>query len=213
MANVLYAVDMDRTLTNEAAISEALGLACASIGFDYAAVLAEQNRIEAAGHSFQVLDYLREQLEGHRYDRLIDGFKNHAIPEKLLFPEVNEFIARIHKLGAGMVILTYGPTDWQQLKLQAAGLHEFLYVITDTKQKGPLIASWKTSSTNGDVYDARVISGSSVVLVDDKAVSFSGLPNDCSGFLVRRPDEPLMPSQLGDVPPQVHTVENLLQVL
>ena len=69
-------------------------------------------------------------------------------------------------------------------------------------------AGWyHATADNGEILEAR-----KVVLVDDKALSFAGLPANCAGYWLCRHTTSL-DSQVGGVSGQVTTVLSLKEVL
>lgn len=113
---------------------------------------------------------------------------------------------------------------WQRMKVQAIGWRGYTEIIpavyaTDrasgettikTPPKGPFIESLRGPDGTYDFVGVTadneptcLVSARSVPLVDDKIVSFHGLPADCGAVVVRRPDEPILSSQSGELPEEL----------
>lgn len=113
-------------------------------------------------------------------------------------------------------IVTYGYPRWQQLKLRASRL-DVPFVITEHVSKAEVVGAWKT--TRGTFWipplfvsgHPRGIEVDEVVLVDDKALGFAGLPTGARGYWVK--SEQLLPSQMGQVPSSVVTVASLKSII
>jgi hypothetical protein len=94
--------------------------------------------------------------------------------------------------------MTYGVDhDWQQLKLHACGLTSN-YLIIGTPKKVPFLQAMRTM---------RQVQ--KIILVDDKASAFTGLPetNEYAGFWLQRGK--LLPSQRGTIPNNVTIIPSL----
>jgi hypothetical protein len=210
----LVALDLDRTLIREAASVAALKRACKSVGFDTSAMLAAENAITASGQSFQPLEYLRTQESEEDISIFLDIFMDNLMKENLLYHDVELFIDILNKHKIPFIILTYGENVYQQIKIQAAGLADHNCIVTRVKKKGSLIAGWKNTETDQYIVPAGkgTIQARHILLVDDKASSFYGLPADCKGALVRRPGEKLVLSQQGNVGSGVQNVASLKSI-
>lgn len=149
---------------------------------DFDRTLADTNQLKAD------FDQLVEQgLE--RQAALVEFSRTHPATDysqKYLLPGAAELLrflqqqAREQAIGYG--ILTYGQIDWQRAKLAAAGLLTVPTMITDRTDKGALIAAW----CQGKGYQMPAELGGQmakqIILVDDKAYSFDGLPSEALGL-------------------------------
>lgn len=208
----LVALDMDRTLTREPEVTALLVDASLAVGIDPKGWQTAQAETEAEGGSFSTLAFLRRQHSQEQLDKLRAFYIEHATPA-LLYRDVLPLLGALKERGIPTLILTYGENDWQHLKLEAAGLVEYEYIITDYQHKGKLISQWRHESGYRPPEWSSTESTQHVLLVDDKALSFEGLPKDCRGALIRRPGERLLISQRGEVPKQVTTVNGLADCL
>jgi len=79
-------------------------------------------------------------------------------------------------------------------------LYERNYLVTNEKNKGKIIASWrKRNGLYAPTSRTDTLGVETVLLGDDKAASFAGIPDDCGGYLLRRPNEIVLKSQQGNV--------------
>ncbi len=89
-------------------------------------------------------------------------------------------------------ILTFGGETWQRMKLQATGLDDIPYIITHVKEKGRLLAGWKQTDRTFQLPEElavnRISRADSLVLLDDKVISFIGIPSGVTGILVQPED-------------------------
>lgn len=206
--NGLVAVDMDRTLTRVDAVTQAAELACVDTHLDVEEFRATAGVTERNGESFQILNFVRQRLSPDGYELYKARFAEHGQEVGLLYEDAEPFLAYLRELGAGVLITTYGPDEWQKLKMQAAGLAANPYVITEQSRKGPVIASWKRDG----LYRIHGMTAPHVGLVDDKLESFTGLPDDCYGYLLRRRGEATVPSQTrGEMRRGLRIVPSLLK--
>lgn len=91
-------------------------------------------------------------------------------------------IARTESAAGG--ILTFGILDRQMVKVRLAGLEGYPMFVTDNKHKGSLISSWWNGSIFELPEDYGGVTADEIVLVDDHAGSFDGLPAHARGYLV-----------------------------
>lgn len=211
---LLIANDYDRTFLDTNVAFTRFVEVCVGSGIDRAKLFAAKEQEEATAGSFDVMGHLVKQgvSEGDMAG-LYKSFVASSDPKELLYPDVPEYLERLIDSGLPNLIVTYGAPAWQEAKLEAGGLADSPHLITPKKHKGELITSWKV----GDHYTVvascgQILTGNSVVLVDDKAPSFNGLPDDCSGYLLQRGGE-VLESQKGSVPPQVKTVNGLSEIV
>lgn len=213
--NKFYVLDFDRTLADTDKLLEVF----MQVADKYVAISREQIEeadadIKARGDSFDtagyVRDYLIEQDRLGDWDQLVKQYIHESHALDMLLPGALELIEYLEKAGARYGILTYGNPLWQRLKLSAAGFNHVPHIVTTTKEKGLLIRSWQDDEgvfhlpheLGGGIADA-------VVLIDDKAVSFDGFPDEPSrGYHVFDPAD-YLPAQVGSVPKNVESVTSL----
>ena len=211
-----YALDYDRTLLDTNEVVRRFEDFLSTKYPDVATLLDDERRnIEESGGSYDILSamnrYISEEVDG-----LIESFVASEQNPELLFPGAKELLAAIDKAGHPWGILTYGGKEWQSAKLRLAGLGDAQALIVDTKGKGERIASWRDRS--GQYRLPRELGGRTVakiVIVDDKASEFAGLPSDgtASGYRVRNASGNQLPSQMGELPANVVSVDGLTEII
>lgn len=135
----------------------------------------------------------------------------------VIYPDAPALMNRIESSGAPHMILTYGHEEWQNYKIQGApcGTH---FQVLDHSNKGPHIERMRSPDGTYDFYALKdgkptaVYRAQSVALVDDRVVSLQGLPEGCTGYLLRRPGEKLKANQLGEWPSEF-TIASLGQLV
>lgn len=230
---VFVVMDHDRTRARvDAGVDRLLHLA-ARHGIDEMTVRQAQASIEADGMSFAPLGYVRDKLLPHdpaSYRRLHDDFVagGNAATE-LLYPGVKEFELALkrHPMIPHMILSAGVDAEWQRWKIAASGYTGYVQIIDvppdgKTPPKGPVIASWQ-SHRGG--YDLLVVDGSgvthalvhadNVLLIDDKATSFSGLPEGSLGSYIHHDDVHLASQGNAMMLPKncsISTVHNFLEI-
>jgi len=209
----LVCIDFDRTLSNEALIDETMELACQAAGLDITVIRATKKAAEQRGESFSTLEYVQDRESPATVQDVKDAFATIARQDSPLYPDALPLLQSLRDHSIPHLILTQGLKEWQELKIIATQLHEYAYRIIDEKDKGKEIITWREAENVYRPPIAGVAPAKSVVLIDDKAKSFTSLPSGCRGFLIRRPGEAVLPSQRGEVSKQVEIITSLNQVL
>lgn len=215
-APLLYAVDLDRTLMRTDTAFGLISQTAAAHGVPGDVLEAEKREVEASRGSFDVLGHISGQVAPDTLEQIKEEFVARSGQTDLLYDGATELFETLERQGAPYLIVTYGGRDWQALKLKAAGLDTRSHLITDQKDKGHLIAGWKHNDSGLYVPptdDGEQLAAKSVMLIDDKPVSFEGLPEDCSGILVRHNGELLRASQNGEIPGNVVAVGGIREVI
>lgn len=213
-------LDLDRTLIDTELINKTYEKIVAESSNDLSeAMNLAKQADEAAGRSFDPHLFVREALLDSvaiMNDFEVELTNRLNGRDDVLNPGALELIDQLKTWGVAHGILTYGHSEWQRIKLQVSGLDRKLpSKITADKHKGAEIGSWQSDTgefhvpvelTSHEIGAAAVYQ--TVVLVDDKAVSFEDLPDGVKGIWYR-PSEHLLLSQQGDVPATVTVVDHL----
>lgn len=217
--NTYIILDLDRTLLN----TEMIGLMYEAIIRQKDARLADdlllaKKEVESRGISFDLHDFVKKSVS---HDTQVD-FDKHLIEQcsqqSVLNDGATQLLGSLKQRDVAHGILTFGNPGWQKLKLEASGLDYLPALISGERHKSHLIRSWQT--VNGDFVLPDELAGhemgtsqlvSSIVLIDDKAVSFQDLPMNVTGIWYKPSDE-LMLSQQGEVPGSVQTVRHFDQL-
>src|SRR5665213_322603 len=197
------------TLLRDNAASAVLGQASREVGIDPSGWQQAEAETVAAGKSFLPFSYLSSLYPEPVLDALKQHFLALATQTNLLYDDALPLLAALSERHVPAMILTYGENDFQRLKLEATGLHTYEYIISDIPHKGGLIAGWRRAENYLPPGRPDSSQALRVLLVDDKAIAFAGLPDDCRGAWLQRPDEPMLPSQLGEVSSTVAIIANL----
>lgn len=199
-----WVIDFDRCLGNvETLYSLFESILISTVKVDIPALAKKRREVELSGGSFYVLPYVKTLFADEAtYERFCETFltearKNHR---DFALPGAWELLADLDARQIPYCIMTYGNRDWQMLKILAAGFQDIPCLVVGDSRKGRVIAVWQTGdsfhippqlSPNGVPLIAN-----EVVLVDDKAVSFEGLPAGARGYWVH---QTLIPAQVGNV--------------
>ena len=218
-ANEFYIVDFDRTLVDTDKLNEVFG----EIADSYGAISREQLMqadadMKRIGDSLATAGYVRDHLNNvgrsDEWAALEKQFIHESRSLNYLLPGAAELLEWLAARGKRYGIITYGDPLWQRLKLTAAGFKHIPHIIMEQKEKGRFISSWRLSDGTfrlPDAFKRDVVER--VVMIDDKAVSFTEFPSGPSkGFWVLDPSHEL-PSQQGEVPVNVVRVSSLVELI
>ena len=181
---VFQILDLDRTLLDTSKLAFHLKEVIARHDETLAREISRQVTVHAEQHtSFFIFDFIAEQVGYETLDKWVSELNYIAPASELLLPGASERIAFAKSQpGWSVGILTYGAKRDQMIKLKLAGLQMERYLITDTPEKGEILASWKRPDGK---YQLPIEFGGHVVdrltLDDDKLVAFNGLPDDVLG--------------------------------
>ena len=214
-----YIVDFDRTLVD----SDKLLDVFITIANKYYNIPREQiekahEDIKARGDSFDTAGYVREHLyeedRGDEWGHLKATYAKECEALNMLMPGASELIEWLESNDKRYGLLTYGNPLWQGMKLAAAGFEQTPHIVMVHKEKGKLISTWKNEDGTfliPDAFGGGIVDR--IVMIDDKAVSFSDFPSVPSqGYWVLDPGNEL-PSQQGSVPDNVVRYTDLFSVL
>lgn len=205
-----FVVDFDRCVGNVDASFELLKFVIDKLSiFDSAALQKARSEAEACNISFDAIEHIKKLNPGADVASIKAMYIEMAKPIRgsLLECGADEFINYLRSNNKHFCIMSYGNECWQKLKIEAVGLSDVPTVLVKNKRKGHHIANWfNEMSENFDIPGSCFMDGigritSNVVLVDDKAVAFEGLPSRATGYLVQgsaknNSDESAMVSKL-----------------
>jgi phosphoserine phosphatase len=214
-----YIVDFDRTLVDSDKMTEVF----IEVAEQYDAISREQvlkadadmkrlgDSLDTAGY---VRDHMNEQGRSDEWEKLEKQFIHESRALNYLMPGAAELLEWLAENGKPYGILTYGNPLWQRLKLTAAGFNHVRHIIMEQKEKGKFISSWQRENGTFHLPDAFGRGDvNRIVMIDDKAISFSNFPSGPSkGFWVLDPANEL-PSQQGTVPENVTRYNDLSAVI
>lgn len=213
-----YIVDFDRTLVDSDKLLQVfIEVAQQHGGIDREQIEAADAAVKSTGDSFDTAGYVRDHLTAdgrpEEWAKLEKQFIHESRSLNYLLPGASELIEKLKSTNSEFGILTYGNPLWQRIKMTAAGFNHVPHIIMTQKEKGRLISSWQQED---GLFQMPQEFGHSqverVVLIDDKAVSFTEFPDAPShGFWVLDPAHEL-PSQQGSVPGNVVRHNDLFSV-
>lgn len=214
-----YIVDFDRTLVDSDKLLEVF-IEIANRYFDIpreqiekadADVKKKGDSLDTAGF---VRDHLSNQGRSEEWANLEKQFIHESRSLNYLLPGAAELLEWLAANGKRYGILTYGNPLWQHLKLTASGFNHVRHIILVDKEKGKFVNNWQLPDGTFRIPDALGRGdASSIIMIDDKAVSFVGFPSLPSrGYWVLDPSNEL-PSQQGEVPKNVSRHHDLFKVI
>lgn len=217
--HAFYIVDFDRTLVDSDKLLEVF----IEVSQQYVRIPEEQ--IESAnrdmknrGDSFDTAGYVRDHLAAiNGLDRWADlerQFIHESRALNYLLPGATELLEWLAENGKRYGILTFGNPLWQHLKLTASGFNHVRHIIMEQKEKGRFISTWQRPDGTFRIPDDLGRGDADyIIMIDDKAVSFTDFPDKPSeGYWVLDPAREL-PSQQGTVPSNVTRYKNLYDVV
>ncbi len=214
-----FIVDFDRTLADSDKLLEVF----MEIADKYFHIPREQiaqvdAEIKQRGDTLFLASYIRDRLNAEdrieEWAELEKKFIHESRALNYLLPGAAELLEWLAAGGKRYGILTYGDPLWQRLKLTAAGFNHVRHIIMEQKEKGKFIKSWQRPDGTFRIPDALGRGDAdSIILIDDKAVSFADFPEGRSrGFWVLNPEHELL-SQQGIVPGNVARHSDLYSVI
>ena len=208
-----YVLDLDRTLFDTAKATRLMQSVLTEHDPQLAALLEQRYQESSrAKESFLVYDFIVDAVGEAGMKKIQAAYAEAAQDESLLLPgveELLEFISSQRDVGVG--VLTYGSREGQEMKLRSVvELGELPYSVTPEPHKGRQIAAWRSEAGMYHIPDELGKGATrSIVLVDDKPVSFVGVPDDVVGYLVPS----IFKAEESEIPAHVKTVANLYEVV
>lgn len=218
--STFFVLDFDRTLGNTEKFHDVLEqvikeeVATITIG----SLRAARARAEAAGKSFDTIDYVRQfltQSTTTTWQDVLQAFIRQAKTQDMLLPHAAELLRLLDEKKIPYGIITYGGEAWQLAKIEAANLLAVPHLVTHIEEKSRILAGWKHHDNESFVIppaltrDFRPLTVDMIVFLDDKAKSFHLIPAGVKGIHVHSATQPPLPSQQGVLPPDVTSVAGL----
>ncbi|MBI5357654.1 hypothetical protein HZB74_02290 [Candidatus Saccharibacteria bacterium] len=183
--NILYILDLDRTISDVNKVMEITKQVCEELGIDFDQIYKDQQDLQARGTAYSPFKFIAD----HHSDTEIfkARFCELAANNRLLFPDSADLLKRLNSGGYDYMFLTHGvDDDWQKLKLQAAGLIKKPYVIVKDRYKSRVIAGWVQGNYLKPELDG-LHEYEKFVFVDDRGEAFIDFPSQIgAGFLIDR---------------------------
>ena len=218
--DTFYILDLDRTLVRTDDLRKAYEQTLLKIAPELTkdittARIRYKSNFDLIAYIYAVLLKKRSSSEVEKLLTHVNTvFINHARKQSFLEPFAAELLKYLEKNKIPMGILTTGGDAWQNLKIEAAGLSRIPHLIIHGFEKGKLINTWRQH--NGDYVlpeEFDNIHVKSLVFLDDKTVSFIGIPVDVVGLRIISvtAQEPLEKDT--PLPPNVSQVKGLKEAM
>ncbi len=220
-----FVLDFDRTLGSTVLLYELFQEIVESVVDNEAMHRLDNARhaVEDGGGSFDSITYVQDVLAGvgkaDSWQQIEDEFIARAHQSGFLEPGAQRLIDYLDAHHYPYGIVTYGGEAWQRLKIRAVGLDALPAIVTKTQGKGNLIASWRQADGQYAVpgslnRNGEALAVHSVVLIDDNALNFEGLPSDATGYYIQNATTRDRGNQLtAPIPQHVRTVAGLDEVI
>lgn len=214
-----YVLDLDRCLLDTEKIQAFLEFVLnRDLGIDSQEMNVARQEVERSGGSFDTASYVMSFLDRKGKDgpalwhSIKQRFVDEAQKEDMLLPYARQFMYELRLRKKKYGIVTFGGDAWQSVKIAAAGLHEVPYLITHELEKGRLLSSWQRN--DGTFLVPRQVAGKKLyakrlVFVDDKPVSFVGLPDGITGVWAIAPGAKWPKSAYENLPHHTTPVEGM----
>jgi len=139
-----YAIDFDRCLSDTPKLDEVFySLVREYKNLDADLLLETRNAVEDKGGSVNMLTPLEDVLSPEQVASFVETFIDRSRVNGLLSLGASELLEALGKHRELFGIVSYGDDQWQSIKIKAAGLDKIPSLITDSKKKGEIIASWQ----------------------------------------------------------------------
>lgn len=211
MLKTLYLVDMDRCTLNTEAVMNKLAIILEQYGIDHSLVESERQRAVQDTGYIGVWEHLQQTVFTTQVsEALVTKALLLGSPDtSYLYAGAQQFLSENQ---GRAVVMTFGSPVWQLLKARLSGIDQLAPIhVVDTHFKGQLVADARTHHGH---YAFRVgdteWTAASVVLIDDKAAAFTGLPTDCRGYQLN--NGPWYDYQRGELPAQVEQISTFAAV-
>jgi hypothetical protein len=218
VVDIFYAIDFDRCLSDTSKLDK-IFYTLAKDDYpqiDAAELLRERNEVESSGRTFDQVGALQKVFTESELSEFFETFVTRASTQDILSTGAKELIDALKRLDIPFGIVSYGDTWWQSIKIRASGVQAIPALITDHTRKGDVIAGWQQADKTfllPNELSVENTSAKTIVLLDDKAVAFSGLPLEARGYWVQPISGELLPAQEGTVPGNVRIAHGLSEVI
>ncbi|HUC96675.1 MAG TPA: hypothetical protein VMR16_03370, partial [Candidatus Saccharimonadales bacterium] len=181
--------------------------------------LARDNA-EANGISFSVFDYIKQHHPNIDINIIESIYRERAraISDSLVEVGASELIKFLRSTGREFCIMSYGDKRWQTLKIMGAGFDDVPKLIVPSQQKSLYIKQWRNIKSGGFIVpkacflDNKPREAREIILVDDKASAFEGMPIGARGYLVQKQSSMKLPQQ-SELPPNVQSVSRIDEII
>jgi len=212
-SSLVALLDLDRCLLDTNALVAAF---YATLEPDLALALrGEQVNIEVTGGSFDLVEVIRQRVGDDAWQSIRRRFLAASPGQAYLHEGAKKLMEQLRAWNVPFVIVTYGGEEWQRLKQKKAQLERIPMLVVDVKEKAVIISRWMNSD---GLFDIPTIGSEAslmarrVVLVDDKADAFVGMPDRMYGIRVAFAGSGRPAAATEVPPPLVRTVNGFREV-
>ena len=217
--DVFFVIDFDRTLGDTDKFHEVLEIVIEQeTGIQANALRSARLNAEAAGSSFDTVDYLRSFLarsgSEKTWQHIQQIFIARAKTQDMREPHASDLLRILDQKQIPYGIITFGGEAWQLAKIEGAHMLQVPHIVTHIQEKGKILTGWKT--TAGDFIvppaltrDFQPLKVRTIVFLDDKSVSFYQIPPGVRGIRVRPPEGLKLPAQIQPLPAGVEEVDGV----
>lgn len=218
-ADIFFILDFDRCIGNTDKFHEVLEQVIEQETMVSRQQLAEAKKAtEARGETFDTIRYVKNALidagDGMSWQPIEREFISQAQKLNMLLPYARQLFRILESEKIPFGILTYGGEAWQLAKLEAANLLHVPHLVTGIEGKGKILTGWKKGNEfiipPALTKEFVPLHVNEIVFLDDKAVSFNGVPEGVRGVRVEPDDgRALLPIQMGELPPSATNVKGI----
>lgn len=211
--DTFYAIDFDRCLGD---VDKSFNLLVGIL--EESDIASAENlkklryKVESTGGSFSPYRFLK-QFSNTEWLEIKKRYLELAKVVSIVEDDAHYLIDYLKDTKKPFCIMSYGDEEWQMLKIEASGFGDSPILIVDSPEKARIIKSWQQSGGEFDIpkecfSDLKPRVTREVVLIDDKAISFGGLPVGARGYWVNDGSKST-PNQGFELPEGVISVDSL----
>ncbi|MGB3023712.1 MAG: hypothetical protein WBB39_02790 [Candidatus Saccharimonadales bacterium] len=175
-------VDLDRCLIDSNVMQRALEDAYVRVVGSEATLLRQiEQVVSQSGGSFDMVTALSEQVTTEQLSDIKQRFLDAIQYDEAIYETgAKQFLRTLRDQQKPFFIMTYGGEEWQNWKMAAAHVLDVPHIILGSKDKGVYITNHYDAFGSCYAFDDIAMHEGpwytqSLTLLDDKAISFSGL--------------------------------------
>jgi len=211
---MLAITDMDGTLTNTEVVVENLGRAYDAQRLDPKPMFNMVKAYKLRGQSYNAWSDVLGFNNSNLTEAIKYSFLEACEEDPIVYDDSYPYLNFMEDRFISNLIMTNGYKDWQELKLEAAGLDQYPHLVIQDVSKGNVISSWRNSESGlfSPPEDIIEISTPSVLLTEDKLSGTAGYPDDCPGYLVIRGADKANSIRIDELRPNIKVVRNFSEI-
>ena len=189
MIDTFYILDFDHCLGNTNKLQEVLQEVIErETGIHPHVISKAREEYRKNGGSFDTATYVKQLFDQAGKDSEAEWqtietlFIRESQVMDMLEPYAEELLRILQERQLPFGVVTYGGKEWQEAKLAASGLMAMPHLVTDVKEKGYLLSSWRQADKTFLLPDVLTgenrLQAKNLVFIDDNPVSFVGIPTE-----------------------------------